>query len=268
MNNQIVSGCEGHDVREVKKLLAQAGFWPREAGSRAGSYTEVVRQSVQAFQMTAHLKPDGIVGPKTFAALQGWKAAAKPPERLGRPPDGIGLERTTLLQRALQEVGVREQPLGSNRGPDVDRYLPGWARRTPGKGPPWCCFFASWVVSETFGACPWGRVRGSVYATYLAAETAGLIVPEKGLIPGDLFVMLGDGPEDGAIPGHIGFVYWSDGRGNYATIEGNCRNAVRIAERSAKDLVGGIAVSSTKPKSYEKGRLDGAAAAAGLGGTR
>ena len=265
MNNSRVEGCEGQDVREVKKLLQSAGYWPhdRSVGERNAVFTAALRDAVCYFQQTqTHvdggkpLRVDGVVGPETMCALRIWKQRANHPAPVGRPPDNLGHARAKLLRIVLKEVGVREQPLGTNRGPDVDRYLPGWARRTAGEGPPWSCFFASWGVTEAFGSNPWGRTRGSVHATYKAAKAADLIIPARLAQPGDLFVLLhGDPDGERSIPGHMGFVYWTpEGTANrlLSTIEGNCRKAVRVYERHTSDMTCAIRVGD-KISGYERG---------------
>lgn len=66
-------GKRGKDVKELQKLLRRAGFWPqkRSVGKTFGLYT---RRRVRAFQKAHHLNADGVVGPKTLAAI---KRAAK-----------------------------------------------------------------------------------------------------------------------------------------------------------------------------------------------
>ncbi|MCP4244701.1 MAG: hypothetical protein GY772_29510 [bacterium] len=265
MNNSAVAGCEGQDVREVKGLLQTAGYWPhdRSVGERNAVYTLALKDALRHFQQTYTLDGarkalvvDGVVGPETMCALRTWRQGADHPAALGRPPDNLGYVRAKLLNLVLREVGVREQPLGTNRGPDVDRYLPGWARRTAGEGPPWSCFFASWGVTEAFGSTPWGRTRGSVHATYKAAKVAGLVIPARLAQPGDLFVLLqGDPDGERLIPGHMGFVYWTpEGTANrtFSTIEGNCRKAVRVYERHTSDMTCAIRVCE-KITGYERG---------------
>ncbi len=58
------------------------------------------------------------------------------------------------LAQAALAAGVREVPLGSNRGPDVDGYLAPcvrngrllWPRGLPAEGAAWCAAFVSWCV--------------------------------------------------------------------------------------------------------------------------
>jgi len=64
---------------------------------------------------------DGVVGPETWTALFGASAAGPGVVVVGPPPPGgIG---ATVIEIAKAEIGVRESPIGSNRGPRVDQYL-------------------------------------------------------------------------------------------------------------------------------------------------
>jgi hypothetical protein len=54
--------------------------------------------------------------------------------------------REKALRIALKEVGVKEQPPGSNRGPRVDQYQD--ADGLPGRGYPWCMAFVQWAYRQ------------------------------------------------------------------------------------------------------------------------
>ena len=64
----------------------------------------------------APLEIDGEVGSLTWGALFG---AGTVPSQLDAPSDLIA----AALDFAASQIGVREVPLGSNRGPQVDKYL-------------------------------------------------------------------------------------------------------------------------------------------------
>lgn len=53
--------------------------------------------------------------------------------------------RALALRHALGEVGVKEEPPGSNSGPRVNQYL-----RSAGLGPgfPWCMAFVNWCYRQ------------------------------------------------------------------------------------------------------------------------
>ncbi len=152
-----------------------------------------------------------------------------------RIPEGLGSVRRRILEVALGELGVREKPPGSNRGPQIDRYLPEWAKRAK-QGPAWCAFFAGWVFHEATGAwLPGGRL-GNCNALMLAAKRAEQWRDKAtdAILPGDCFVMDTDG--DRGAKGHIGFVLRvSPDYSVINTVEGNTGNAVRLGIRSLSD---------------------------------
>ncbi|MDA8298249.1 MAG: L,D-transpeptidase family protein [Actinomycetota bacterium] len=59
-------GAVGPEVRRIQARLGELGYWLGTADGRFGDRTE---QAVYAFQKAAGLVADGIVGPKTRAAL-------------------------------------------------------------------------------------------------------------------------------------------------------------------------------------------------------
>lgn len=64
----------GKDVKAVQKLLRDAGYLPKDHKLQTG-YGLKTRRAVRKFQKDHKLPVDGVVGPKTLAALK--KAAAK-----------------------------------------------------------------------------------------------------------------------------------------------------------------------------------------------
>ena len=121
------------------------------------------------------------------------------------------------IEIARDQVGVTEHPPGSNRGPEVDRYLRS-AGLDPAKGAyPWCAALVSWCVLEAtkaVGGPP--QFRGSAGALRLVELNGNLRL--VGPIPGCVFVM-----DHGAGKGHAGFVLSIDEEDPdlLLTLEGN-----------------------------------------------
>ena len=120
----------------VAKLRAQ-GHWA--SAENPPTFSAELEQAVEYFQMT-HLGPkgkplsiDGTVGPDTWWALDNASGAPQRSEIKAAIPQGVQPLRAKLLGVALAEhaKNVQEQPNGSNRGPDVDKYRPD-AMREPG----------------------------------------------------------------------------------------------------------------------------------------
>lgn len=127
--------------------------------------------------------------------------------------------REAALRRALKNVGVKEQPPGSNSGPLIDK----WNLQACGeKAVFWCCSF----VHGMFADVKYSLGGGASVANVLAwARPRGMIVqrPRRG----DLACF--DWANKGAYSDHIGFVVrvlalrWSNGTftGWIRTVEGN-----------------------------------------------
>ncbi len=60
-------GSQGFAVRELQNLLNGKGF---PVGAVDGVFGAKTKKAVMAFQRAQGLDPDGVVGPKTWAALR------------------------------------------------------------------------------------------------------------------------------------------------------------------------------------------------------
>ena len=79
----------------------------------------------------------GVPGPKTRAAWDAYFSGAK--------PEPVSLDQK-LVSLARAEVGVREEPMDSNRGARVEEYQAAtWLK---GSGWPWCAAFICWLFKE------------------------------------------------------------------------------------------------------------------------
>jgi CHAP domain-containing protein len=150
-------------------------------------------------------------------ALQqvGGAGAATPfaavPTSAGGTPAG-----QAMLNAVRNEVGVAEQPPGSNDSPRIAQYR----QATAGSGVgPWCAYFVSWAArSAGVPLGDSGQGFGRVDDVYAWAQktgkaiTAGSGPPQ----PGDLIVW----------DEHIGIVESVGADGSISTIEGNSSDKV------------------------------------------
>jgi hypothetical protein len=134
-----------------------------------------------------------------------------------------------VLAAAQREVGVAEQPPGSNDSPRIALYR----RATAGSGVgPWCAYFTSWAAREA--GMPLGdngQGFGSVDALYAWAQRSGRAVPNgPGVVPrpGDLVVW----------DEHVGIVENVQPDGSIATIEGNSSDRVSRRVHPASSALG------------------------------
>jgi hypothetical protein len=164
------------------------------------------------------LKQDGEVGSITWAVLFGPGSVPRP----ATPADPF-LARALRLAAGEEAKAVRERPLNSNRGPQVNTYL---ARIGLDPGYAWCCAFVYWCFDEAALAVrrtnPMVRTGGCM-RHWNAAPAAGArriqahdAVADPSLLrPGMVFIM-----DHGRGLGHTGFIEAIDG-GFVSTIEGN-----------------------------------------------
>ena len=184
------------------------------------------------------LRVDGQLGPLTWSALFGSELTPGP------PPASALLADTLVV--AAKEIGIREDPLGSNRGPRIDQYL-----RSAGLDPttgsyPWCAAFVYWCFDQAAGRL---AVRNPVVKTtgvldhWNRAGSLGIprlssveCMAQPSLVsPGMIFIILTSSGN-----GHTGLV--DSVRGLYLdTIEGNTneggsREGIGVFRRTSRKI--------------------------------
>ncbi|HVU76487.1 MAG TPA: CHAP domain-containing protein [Gaiellaceae bacterium] len=149
---------------------------------------------------------------------------------------------STVGQRALSaaesQLGVSEEPPGSNDGPGLQQYRDAVAGSAPGE--PWCAYFASWAAAQAgapLGAS--GQGLGSVAEiTDWAASTGRLLPATTTPQPGDL-ILFGDR--------HVGLVESVNPDGTLTTVEGNYANAVSQVTRDPSEATGYVRLAQEQP---------------------
>jgi hypothetical protein len=210
------------NVRAIQKRLAELGCGPVEPDGVFGADTMEAVELFQVRTMDGHGQPltvDGRVGPMSWAALFG-EATVSP---VADPPTPLA---AAVLGVAGKEVGVMEDPLGSNSGPRVNQYLASVGDKG---GLPWCAAFVYWCFQEASAAVkianPATRTAGAL-DVWDEAGTRGIrrvaaaeATERPGLVqPGMVFVIATGGGH-----GHVGLVERVAGV-VLTTIEGNTNN--------------------------------------------
>jgi len=263
-------GSKGLEVAKLVKLLTERGCAPTPPVTAARPrFGRAIENMVLYFQMTHQgphgnwLTVDGVVGGGTWWALRNHSG---PPQRSFLEvgiPEGITGHRRKVLETAVKEHGIREDPRRPNRGKEVDKFLPSSCTESSSQnGKPWCCYFTSWVTRQAFDSYPLGARVGSCHAAWRRANELGQWEPNDGRVPtpGDAFVILHEDPTEGWCTGHIGFVLQVSKSGrSINTVEGNCGNRVKIGRRTLKDplLRGFINFYGDHPE-FKRGSLRGA----------
>ena len=215
-------------VRAIKEqlniLLCSAGDVSLRLDPDNPSLGDKVVQTIKLFQARhvdgegRPLKQDGQVGSLTWAALFGTGSVVVS----STFTDGY-LAAVLSTASVEEQKKVREVPVNSNRGPEVEAYL---QRVGVPPGNSWCCAFVFWCFDEA--AKSGGRPNPMVKTAgcldhWSRAKAAGTplvgsreAVNSTDLVkPGMVFIM-----DHGAGKGHTGLVERVDG-GLITTIEGN-----------------------------------------------
>ena len=239
-------------VRRIQRRLNARGCGPIGVDGKFAGETEASVKLFQARFPDADGQPlvvDGKVGSITWQALFGEDSVPAS----SRAP-------TPLLAKAIEiarsQIGIMEQPPGSNRGPEVDEYVRR-AGLNPGGKFAWCAAFLYFCFDEA--AIAGGRANPVI-------KTAGVLdhweragrkgvpritgpkaVEDPGLVqPGHIFIIDTGAPGGG---GHTGLVVEVVG-GKLVTIEGNTNDL------GSAEGVGVFKRESRKIAQINKGFID------------
>lgn len=230
-------------VKTIQHRLNEVGCGPiEETGIFDVATTKGAVKVFQARFADASGRPlviDGEVGSFTWGAMFG--AASVP----SSSPTSSPLVKAAI-DFAVTQIGVREAPLGSNRGPEVDQYLRAVGLDPAGKFA-WCVAFTHFCylkAAESLGRPnPHIKTAGVLAHWNLAGRKPGVkritkaqAISDPGLVtPGSLFII-----DLGRSRGHSGMVVeTADGR--LVTIEGNTndggsRDGIGVFQREARKI--------------------------------
>jgi hypothetical protein len=205
-------------VKQIQNRLNELGCGPIDVD---GVYGRMTVNAVKAYQSRhcdtygVPLRIDGRVGALTWTGLFGGGIANS---------SALSPLQINVLEIASKEIGVVEDPPGSNSGPVVNKYLssvglePGYA---------WCAGYVFWCFGEA--AAKLNRVNPVVKTAGCIdhwRRTLGYKIAAKGAIanpaliePGSIFIMSRGGGQ-----GHTGIVK-SVNDGYINTIEGNTNSS-------------------------------------------
>jgi hypothetical protein len=171
--------------------------------------------AVQATPPAAAATSSATATPTTNFASQLQSASSPASLTSAQPASSAGQAIVNLVSK---EVGVSEEPKGSNDSPRIAQYR----QATAGSGVgPWCAYFTSWAAREAgVPLGDHGQGFGRVDDVYAWAQKTGKAIPNTGADvkpqPGDLIVW----------DEHIGVVESVGTDGTINTIEGNSSDQV------------------------------------------
>ena len=173
-----------------------------------------------AGQLSAAMKPSASGGAPTTTAGYTTQGASGASALAAPGGSGRGAQIAAIAQA---ELGVAEQPPGSNDGARIAQYRTATAGSGVG---PWCAYFTSWVAQQAgVPVGPNGQGIGYVPTVKQWAEQTGRYIPAGSGAPqvGDLVVFERNG--DGVLD-HIGIVTATRPDGGIETVEGNSSDKV------------------------------------------
>lgn len=238
-------------VTALQHRLNEVGCGPIVVDGDFGDQTDDAVRLFQLRHPDADGQPlvvDGEVGTLTWSRLFGTRTV---PQIV--IADGLA---AAVLDVARSQLHVRESPLGSNRGPEVDEYVK-LTGLPPTGGFAWCVcfvFFCFHTASKKLGKSNpmiktagvldlWNKAgqKGVLRVTNLKAKNNPSLVK-----PGQIFV-IDTGKPGGA--GHAGLVEQVAG-GKLVTIEGNTNNG------GSRDGIGVFRRTARKIADINKGFVD------------
>lgn len=204
-------------IVEVQQALAARGYRP---GPLDGVWGRQSISALKAFQADSGLDPDGVLGPRTMAALV--------PEAVGEKASrGFGNPSLVWFKEALRLMGVREIA-----GPKSNGIILDWAKGQgiPYKGDdiPWCGLFVGHCIGSTLE-------REAVPGNVLSARAWGRFGISTQPTMGSVMVFWRKSPSSGL--GHVGF-YAGEDAGAYRVVGGNQSDSVCTTWIGKDRLVG------------------------------
>jgi CHAP domain len=138
---------------------------------------------------------------------------------------------TRALAIAQGEIGVQEEPPGSNDSPRIAEYRTATAGAYAGA--PWCAYFVSWAAAQAGAPIgDNGSGEGAVEGITAWAEKTGRLLPASAEPqPGDLILFGG---------AHVGIVESVNADGSLTTVEGNHSQAVERVTRQRSEATGWV----------------------------
>jgi hypothetical protein len=196
-----------------------------DALSRMQQLESMVGQLSNPAALTPPASGTAAMSPSSATAFQQALSAATAAQTAPVGTSGPNAGQTAL-QVAETQVGVTEQPPGSNDGPQIAQYRT--ATQGAYAGAPWCAYFVSWCAAQAGAPIgSQGQGLGSVAEITDWARSTGRLTQTPA--PGELILF---GTE------HVGIVKSVNPDGSLTTVEGNASDGVREETRWPSEATG------------------------------
>lgn len=275
----LFEGSKGEDVKKLQLKLTAIGYQLVADGDFGPATKQAVEQFQQAQNITGYVSNDSVSYSVEWGVVDEltWNAIMSTPNKEYTFDDvSLSEAEKDLLVKALQagaedneqvlrvltvaigDLGKKEIPNGSNRGPEIDHLVGGYNQywRIDDVGRPWCAMsVSSWIkiglsipgdnaLRDSWREHPFGHFMGGCAQILNWGKKHGVFyeASKKIVRPGAAFLMSrsGSGSDPSSSPraGHIGLVVCDNGDGTFTTIEGNTSNRVKSRKRRISDMIG------------------------------
>lgn len=225
------------EVMKYQRRLRQLGFDPGPIDGIRGPRTI---QAIRQFQRSRRLRQDGLVGPRTAAALYAGSRAEQ--VAMQRSSASLAPDARPWMEEARRLMGVREQAGGGSSG-----IILSWARRLNSwyndDDIPWCGLFVAHCINYTMPDEP-------IPTDFLRARSWEDFGREAPLEDGVVVVFWRKSRSSGL--GHVGFCVGADDNFVY-TLGGNQGNEVNVRKIERVRLV----ATRLPSTALSQGRLSG-----------
>jgi uncharacterized protein (TIGR02594 family) len=142
------TGSTGPDVTRLQQLL-NARLSPSPHLEERGTFEEETLKAVKRFQREQGLDADGVVGSRTWEALEARPAQSA---KALRSAHSVAPEPGTAprwMELALGEQGQAEVAGSGKDNPRILEYHQATALRASSDETPWCSSFVNWVMRQS-----------------------------------------------------------------------------------------------------------------------
>lgn len=215
----VALGSHGGQVGHVHQRLIEMGYTIAADEIAAAAFGPSTLNAIRTFQGQQGLDADGIVGIQTSHRLDHPRLDTRYPFGWRYDRSSVHSELVRVTDAAVHDLWRKEDPDGSNDGPELAKF------RT--HGAPWCALAISTWFSYLDGGCPFGRLASTVDVLKWALERERVVEEVR---PGDLWMR-----RRSETRGHIALVVTVLDEGRLCCVGGNEGNRVAPSIRRRED---------------------------------
>ncbi len=212
MNNTLKMGSHGAEVKQLQRLL-NGKLKLSPALLEDGVFGKATDLAVKQFQAQQHLGLDGIVGPKTWAALltEAPVVVVKPVVTVPASAPWMEIARAEISQAEIA---------GSRHNPRIIAYHATTSLKASTDETPWCSSFVNWVLLQAGkkGTNSAAAISWLSWGESCGAQGGAITVIHNSRVAGSSFSASGN---------HVGFLVQETAT-HYLLLGGNQGDKVQV----------------------------------------